>query len=165
MAFQPSKSKKHKTAIEGSLNLNSMMDMMTILLLFLLKSFSTQGLMASQSASLKLPVSDRTIKPKKELNIAVAKDMVLVNEIPILRLTDVKKDQIMIPQLQTKLAEYAKKEKQLEIETGRPFANEVIIQADKEITFDVLFKVLFTCSKTEFYKMRLLTVQGSKEKV
>jgi biopolymer transport protein ExbD len=165
MAFQPSKSKKHNTKIDISLNLNSMMDMMTILLLFLIKSFSTQGLIASQSASLKLPTSDRSIKPKKELNIAVAKDMILVNEVPIMRIAEIKKEQIQIPLLENKLAEYAKKEKQLEIETGRPFANEVIIQADKEVTFDLLFKVLYSCSKTEFYKMRLLTVQGSKMKI
>jgi biopolymer transport protein ExbD len=95
----------------------------------------------------------------------VAKDMILVNEVPILRMADIKKDQIMIPLLQARLADYARSEKQLEIETGRPFANEVIIQADKDVTFDVLFKILYTCSKTEFYKMRLLTVQGGKEKV
>jgi biopolymer transport protein ExbD len=165
MAFQPSKSKKHNTKIDISLNLNSMMDMMTILLLFLIKSFSTSGLIANQSASLKLPTSDRTMKPKKELNISVARDMILVNEIPILRVADVKKEVLQIPLLETKLAEYARKEKQLEIETGRPFANEVIIQADKGVTFDLLFKVLYTCSKTEFYKMRLLTVQGSKMKI
>jgi biopolymer transport protein ExbD len=165
MAFQPSKSKKHNTKIDISLNLNSMMDMMTILLLFLIKSFSTGGVLANQSASLKLPVSDREVKPRKELNIAVAKDMILMNEMPIMRIVDIKKDQIQIPLLEAKLADYAKKEKQMEIETGRPFANEVIIQADKEVTFDLLFKVLYSCSKTEFYKMRLLTVQGSKMKI
>jgi biopolymer transport protein ExbD len=165
MAFQPSKSKKHKTNIDIALNLNSMMDMMTILLLFLIKSFSTSGALATQSTYLKLPVSDRQLKPKKELNIALATDMILVNEMPVMRVGEIKKESILLPALENKLAEYAKKEKQLEIETGRPFANEVVIQADKSITFDVLFKVLYTCSKTEFYKMRLMTVQGSKMKI
>ena len=35
--------------------MNSMMDMMTIILLFLLKSYSTTGALAAQSESLKLP--------------------------------------------------------------------------------------------------------------
>jgi len=165
MAFQPSKSKKHKTTIDIALNLNSMMDMMTILLLFLIKSFNTGGALATQSTFLKLPVSDRQLRVKKELNVALATDMILVNEIPILRMGEVDKQAILIPALEKKLVEYARKEKQLEIETGRPFANEVVIQADKGITFDILFKVLYTCSKTEFYKMRLMTVQGSKMKV
>ena len=162
MAFQPSKSKRHDTKIQGTLNMNSMMDMMTIILLFLLKSYSTQGALASQSESLKLPVSDRTVKPKKELNVSVATDVILVNEIPLMSTHEIAKDQFMIPQLQAKLVEYANKEKQLEIETGKEFTNEVIIQGDKSISFETLFKVMYTCSKSEFYKMRLLTVQSTK---
>ena len=162
MAFQPSKSKRHDTKIQGTLNMNSMMDMMTIILLFLLKSYSTQGALASQSESLKLPVSDRTEKPKKELNVSIATDVILVNEIPLMSTRDIDKDQFMIPLLEAKLIEYANKEKQLEIETGKEFTNEVIIQGDKSISFETLFKVMYTCSKSEFYKMRLLTVQSSK---
>ena len=78
MAFKPSKSKKHNTQLQGTLNMNSMMDMMTIILLFLLKSYSTTGALATQSESLKLPVSDRTLKPKKELNVSIATDVILV---------------------------------------------------------------------------------------
>ena len=162
MAFQPSKSKKHDTQLKGELNMNSMMDMMTIILLFLIKSYSTGGALASQSESLKLPTSDRTEKPKKELNVAVATDMILVNEQPLLQIAQIPKEQMLIPQLQSKLLEYADKEKQLEQDVGKEFTHEVIIQGDKSIHFDTLFKVMYTCSKSEFYKMRLLTVQGSK---
>jgi biopolymer transport protein ExbD len=162
MAFQPSKSKRHDTKIQGTLNMNSMMDMMTIILLFLLKSYSTEGALASQSESLKLPESERTIKPKKELNVSVATDVILVNELPLMSTNEIDKDLFMIPQLEAKLVEYANKEKQLEIETGKEFTNEVIIQGDKSISFETLFKVMYTCSKSEFYKMRLLTVQSTK---
>ena len=41
MAFKPSSAKKNSRSDDGALNMNSMMDMMTIILLFLLKSFST----------------------------------------------------------------------------------------------------------------------------
>ncbi len=161
MAFQPSKSKKHNTKIAGELNMNSMMDMMTIILLFLLKSYSTGGALATQSESLTLPTSQRTIKPKKELNVSVAKDVILVNEVPLMNTADIPKEGFMIPQLQSKLIEYADQEKALE-EVGKEFTHEVIIQGDKSIQFETLFKVMYTCSKSEFYKMRLLTIQGSK---
>ena len=161
MAFKPSASKKHDTKQEGTLNMNSMMDMMTIILLFLLKSYSTEGALASQSEQLKLPESLRKDKPKKELNVSVASEVILVNEVPIMQTADVSKDDFMIPQLQAKLIEYAAQEKQLEIDAGKEFTHEVIIQGDKGIPFELLFKVMFTCSKSEFYKMRLLTVQSS----
>jgi biopolymer transport protein ExbD len=49
----------------------------------------------------------------------------------------------------------------MEIEVAKEFTHQVLIQGDKKITFDILFKIMYTCSKSEFYKMRLLTIQGS----
>ena len=163
MAFKPSASKKHDTAQAGSLNMNSMMDMMTIILLFLLKSYSTEGALASQSESLSLPTSKRTEKPKKEVNVSIATDVILVNEVPLMRTGEIDPNEIAISPLQTKLQEYANKERQLEIEAGKEFTHEVIIQGDKSIPFETLFKVMYTCSKSDFYKMRLLTVQSTAE--
>ena len=161
MAFKPSKSKKHNTQMQGTLNMNSMMDMMTIILLFLLKSYSTTGALATQSESLKLPESARTTKPKKELNVAVAKDVILVNEQPVLQTADVPPNEVLIPQLGQKLQEYAQSQKDLEIEVGKEFTHEVIIQGDESITYELLFRVMYTCGQSEFNKMRLLTVSRS----
>jgi biopolymer transport protein ExbD len=160
MAFKPSKSKKHNTQLQGTLNMNSMMDMMTIILLFLLKSYSTSGALATQSESLKLPESMRTTKPKKELNVAVAKDVILVNEQPVMTTAEVPPNEILIPQLSSKLQEYAQREKELEIEVGKEFTHEVIIQGDQTITYELLFRVMYTCGQSEFNKMRLLTVSS-----
>jgi biopolymer transport protein ExbD len=161
MAFKPSASKNHDTRQQGTLNMNSMMDMMTIILLFLLKSYSTEGALASQSESLALPTSERSEKPKKEVNVSVARDVILVNEVPLMRTNEISSEDIMITPLQAKLQEYANQERQLEIEAGKEFTHEVIIQGDKGIPFETLFKVMYTCSKSDFYKMRLLTVQST----
>ena len=158
MAFIPSKSKKHNTQLAGTLNMNSMMDMMTIILLFLLKSYSTTGALATQSESLKLPESVRTAKPKKELNVSVAKDAILVNEQIVLQTADVSPNEVLIPQLGLKLREYAQSQKDLEIEVGKEFTHEVIIQGDESISYELLFRVMYTCGQSEFNKMRLLTV-------
>ena len=42
---------------DGGLNITSMMDMMTIILVFLLKSYSTQDISVAPSEDLELPVS------------------------------------------------------------------------------------------------------------
>jgi len=160
MAFQPSKSKKNMIKEEGSLNMNSMMDMMTIILLFLLKSFSTEGALVTPSEELRLPVSEQGEKPKKELMVTVSKNMILVNDqIVVPALSDIPRDQMIISPLAAKLAEYAQQERELEIEVGKEFTHEVNIQGDEKLPFEILFKVMFTCSKTEFYKMRLVTIK------
>ena len=159
MAFAPSRSKKHDTNPKGELNMNSMMDMMTIILLFLLKSFSTDGALVAPSEDLTLPTSFTTEKPKKELNVAISNDAIIVNDIPIMLLSQLQQDEMMIPTLNAKLAEYADQEIQLELEVGKEFTHQVIIQGDRAIPFEILIKVMYTCSQSEFYKMRLLTIK------
>ena len=159
MAFAPSRSKKHDTNPKGELNKNSMMDMMTIILLFLLKSFSTDGALVAPSEDLTLPTSFNTEKPKKELNVAISNDAIIVNDVPLMSLSQLQQDEMMIPALNIKLAEYAELEKQLELDVGKEFTHQVIIQGDRAIPFEVLIKVMYTCSQSEFYKMRLLTIK------
>ncbi len=159
MAFQPSKSKKNLKEEEGSLNMNSMMDMMTIILLFLLKSFSTEGALITPSEQLRLPVSKQGEKPKKELTVSIAKNSLMVNDAVIMDVAEIEKKVMLIPPLASRLSEYAAQEHELEVDVGKEFTHEVIIEGDEKIPFELLFKVMYTCSKTEFYKMRLLTVK------
>lgn len=159
MAYQPSKSKKNLAPESGSLNMNSMMDMMTIILLFLLKSFSTEGALVTPSEQLRLPVSQQGEKPRKELTVSIAKSTLMVNDQVIMEVADISRDAMLISPLAIRLADYAAQEQELEIDVGKEFTHEVIIQGDEKIPFELLFKVMYTCSQTEFYKMRLLTVK------
>ena len=67
-------------------------------------------------------------------------------------------NEILIPQLGQKLQNMQPEQKQLEIEVGKEFTHEVIIQGDESIPYEVLLRVMYTCGQSEFNKMRLLTV-------
>lgn len=159
MAYIPSRAKKHIEQESGTLNMNSMMDMMTIILLFLLKSFSTEGALVTPSEHLRLPTSTQTEKPVKELTVAVAKDVVMVNDLVVAKVSEINQDDSQIWALKEKLTEYAEKEKELERTVGKKFRHEVIVQGDNTTPYELLYKVMLTCSKSEFYKMRLLTIR------
>ena len=45
------------------------------------------------------------------------------------------------------------------LEVGKEFTHVVIIQGDQTVPFELLYKVMYTCSQSQFYKMRLLTVK------
>jgi len=159
MAFAPSKSKKHVEESAGELNMNSMMDMMTIILLFLLKSFSTEGSLVTASEELKLPEAQLGEKPKKELNVSVTKKTILVNNNEFMSVADIDENSLLIPPLLAFLSQKAVEEKKLEVDYGTEFTHSVIIQGDESVPFEVLFKVMATCSKSEYYKMHLLTIK------
>ncbi len=159
MAFIPSRAKKHKTFHKEELNLTSMMDAMTIILLFLLKTFSTQGQIISPAKDLKLPYSLSTTHPTKELTVAVTQQNILVSDVRIMPLAEVDPTSNLIQPLFTELQRRAREAKQNETVYGIPFTHEVIIEADENIPFDLLVKVLYTCGQSEYNKLRLLAIR------
>lgn len=159
MAFIPSRRKKHLGLGKEDLNLNSMMDMMTIILLFLLKTYSTTGQIMTPSEDLKLPYSASINPPKKELNVSVTRHNILVGNDVILNLESLNTQENLIRPLYARLSDLAEEAKKDEVRFGKPFTHEVIVQADEDTPFQVLVKVLYTCGQSEFNKLRLLTYQ------
>lgn len=159
MAFIPSRRKKHNTFRKEDLNLTSMMDMMTIILLFLLKTYSTTGMIITPSKDLTLPTSLSKEAPRKDLNVSITRENILVGDQLIVPISDVDPNSAIIEPLYAVLKEKSETAKEDEEKYGIPFNHEVIIQGDENTPFDLLVKVLYTCGKTEYYKLRLLTYQ------
>ncbi|RMI27452.1 MAG: biopolymer transporter ExbD [Calditrichaeota bacterium] len=159
MAFIPSRAKKHATFKVEELNLTSMMDAMTIILLFLLKTYSATGAIISPSKDLRLPYSLSTEPPHKELTVSVTQQTIMVSDKPVMYVEDVDPSAPLIGPLFAELREKATEAKQNEIQYGIPFTNEVIIVADENIPFQLLYKVIYTCGSSEYNKLRLLTIR------
>ena len=162
MAFIPSRRKKHLKFEKEDLNLTSMMDMMTIILLFLLKTYSTTGQIMTPSEDLKLPYSLSDNQPKKELTVSVTRHDILVGTDVLMSLQDLDMNDNLIQPLFMRLKELAEEAKKNEAQFGKPFTHEVIIEADENTPFQVLVKVLYTCGQSEYNKLRLLTYQGEE---
>ena len=78
--------KKSKASIRGkdkkvSLNLTSMIDMFTILVVFLLKSYSAEGQIVTVSDALTLPESRSDQRIELNLEIIVTNDAIIVDGI------------------------------------------------------------------------------------
>jgi biopolymer transport protein ExbD len=163
MAFIPSRIKKHnvKTA-EVKLNLTSMMDMFTIILVFLLKNFSTESQLIAPSDFLKLPKSVVEQPPEVGLDVVVSKQIIMVNHETVVLLDDVRKndpaviDHGVIRPLQEKLRFYSSQARKMEVDYGIKFSGKVTIQGDKELPYSELVKVIRTCGVSDYPNMRLL---------
>lgn len=159
MAFVPSRRKKHLSFEKDELNLNSMMDMMTIILLFLLKTFSTTGQITTPSEDLKLPYSASDETPKKELSVSVTRSNIMVGNDIIMELKTINQNENLITPLYNRLSQIAEEARKDEVRYGKPFSHEVIVQADENTPFQILVKILYTCGQSEYNKLRLLTYQ------
>ncbi|RMD95083.1 MAG: biopolymer transporter ExbD [Calditrichaeota bacterium] len=163
MAFIPSRIKKHNTDPgQAKLNLNSMMDMFTIILLFLLKTYSTEGQLISPSHQLTLPKSTIEQPPEVGLDLVVSKKLIMVNDQPVAKVPDVIRnapgvvEQGVIKPLSAKLKYFASHAKKMEAEYGVKFSGKITIQADKDLHYAELVKVMRTCGLSDYPNMRLV---------
>ncbi|MCA9732254.1 MAG: biopolymer transporter ExbD [Deferribacteres bacterium] len=139
---------RHRGRSKGSpsLRLTSMIDMFTILLVFLLKNFSADQIMTIRE-DLILPNSTAQKQPAQTPVIVVTDDLILLEDKPVAR-TDLVANSTSndIPNLRAGLLE----KKQIADALGRQnaafsFKGQVTIQGDKEIPFRILKKIMVTC--------------------
>jgi len=78
--------KKRRVEADDELNITSMMDMMTIILVFLLKSFSATTITVKPSDTLMLPKSNAEKDPSVAVNVIIAQDKIIVEDKVILEL-------------------------------------------------------------------------------
>lgn len=158
MAYIPSHKKRHRRVPrEARLQLTSMMDMFTILLVFLLKTYSTHGQLINPSQDLTLPVSRVQQPPELGLDVTVSSDWILVNGKPIEQTPEVARmEGFIIPRLQDELIKYALEAEKMEELYGAKFSGKVTIQGDRRLSYRLLIKVMATCGQSDFPNMRLV---------
>lgn len=132
--------------------LTSLVDVMAIILVFLIKTFSTEGNIVTPSADLELPVSTSSMQPKPQWSIEIARDMVM-SEGTVIASTKAyaKRDSLLIPELYKWLE---KKRVQRADSTSQ-----VLLQCDREVPYAIVKKVMYTCSKANFVDFSILVNQ------
>ena len=81
------KSKK-RLQEEGGLTITSLMDMMTIILVFLLKSYSVEDIQVKPSEDLRLPLSSSKKDPEVAVNVVVSKRTLSVVAVSVIDVVD-----------------------------------------------------------------------------
>lgn len=158
MAYIPSHKKRHKTTPkEARLQLTSMMDMFTIILVFLLKTYSTQGQLINPSQDLTLPTSAVQNPVELGLDVTVSGDWILVNDKPVEQTANLETlDGFIIPRLQEEVMKYAREAEKMQVKYGAAFSGKVTIQGDKNLPYRDLIKVMATCGQSNYPNMRLI---------
>lgn len=124
--------------------LTSLVDVMTILLVFLIKSFSAEGNLITPSGDLKLPDSQSQECVRLINSIKITRGNLCTDEKVITEIETIEhSDSMMIPELYSVLS------------TDKKYSgkNELMIESDRDTPFEIIKKVMYTCSqagKTDF---------------
>lgn len=147
---------------EGSLNITSMMDMFTIVLVFLLKSFSAEGNLLTQADNLQLPysTSNKTVT-EIALTVVVDEKHVVVDQTPVVETRLVaSQDSLLVAPMYEALKQKREEETKLSLQMGEdPGTGKVIVQLDKNTTYDVMYKVMATCGYSGYSNVSFAVVQ------
>ena len=158
MAFTPSKAKKNLPKKAEMPNLTSMMDLMTIILLFLLKSLSVSGALLHQAQGIELPLSKIHMDPELHLSFiinshGVFKDLEGQTGDMVADADELANDDLVIFE---HLKSYLDSERQLDKELGRKQREIITIQGDKNIQYRHLFKFITTCGQAGFSTIQFI---------
>ncbi|MGO8997463.1 MAG: ExbD/TolR family protein [Polyangiaceae bacterium] len=158
------------------LNITAMLDMMTIILVFLLKSMAASTAAIPQSADLTVPASILQSEASQEgLIVLVSKTSITVDENTVCpvppdashgveaRYKKGGATDLVITPLLNSTHEWRERDRNVRLAQGKdPNASEAIIVADKGTPYRLLCEVLFTLGQTEFSKFHLMVMQGKK---
>ena len=151
------------------LNIYAMMDMMTILLVFLIQQFATTSANITQSAELQIPTStaDRAAEPA--IVVTISQNDILVDGTRALSLRNGLVDPslkngganafLINPLLDPMQAKRDLLKLIASRNPQRPFSGEVQIVADKRTPYRTLIEVVYTCGQAEFKNVRFVVVQ------
>jgi biopolymer transport protein ExbD len=151
------------------LNITPMMDMMTIILVFLLKSFTSSATLVNLDQNLSLPPSQTRLAPKQAVPITITKRVLLVEGDAVAPINNGRIDPQLkrdgdngyyITPLVEMLSKVARREKKVAEVTGQKFDGELTIIADKTTPYRLLTEVLYSCGQAEYANYRLLVLKS-----
>jgi biopolymer transport protein ExbD len=164
--------KRKEREAEGEikeLNITAMMDMMTIILVFLIKSYSASSITVTASEDVRPPSSTTRIIPKDTIAITVTPRAILVGDkkrVELERNTVSKQDargKLILP-LDAALKKEIEKLKYIaERNPNAPFNHEVAIIGDKRVPYELLSSVLYTAGQNELENFRFVVIQKNPE--
>ena len=162
------KAKRSRDDGKNSLTLNSMMDMMTIILVFLLKSYGEEPLVVLPNTD--VPISVAEVQPEDMTVITVNKEGIFMVRERVLELENGKVPGSMkkggesgriIERLEESLRKEVEKLKSIAQQSGKTFEGDMIIIADQSTSYRLLVEVMYTAMGTEFKHFRFAVIQGS----
>lgn len=160
MPFSPSKRKKHRRRQprEMTLQITSMVDVFTILLVFLLKSYSTEGHLVHIAEAIRLPSSTAQEAIQPAAAVAFNGQSLFLDGqllIPDVGPYVASPEPLIEPLYQALTALAARSKEVAAVNPAVVFTGEVVLQGDREIPFRLLKKVIYTAGQAEYVNQTL----------
>ena len=149
------------------LNITAMMDMMSILLVFMLKQFAVQQAGMTAGDNLQLPKSTSVLKPLPSVNVTVSLNSIIIEGDGVASVRNGAVDPsskrdgangyYITPVVET-LQKHANRLKKLQAMGATPFDHTILMLVDKSIPYRLVTEVLYSAGQAEFSNYRMVVL-------
>ncbi len=172
-AYRKSRRRAREAAGEiKELNIVAMMDMMTIILVFLLKSYQASAINVNMSEELAIPASTTQLHPQENITVTVSLKEVAVNDRAVLKVDGgvipanakegARADAFYVGVVYDALKKEVDRQKYIaQYNRDAPFTGRVNVVADKKVPYRTLMEILYTAGQAELgeYKFMVLKTE------
>ena len=153
-----------RKSLDAPLNLVAYIDMMTMLVIFLLMSFSATGEILFVQKNIVLPNAQNWAELERAPVIGVSKDVVTLDGSQVATADDLMKDSntgdFKIAELHDKLVTLKNNYKLLH--PGEEFQGIAIVQSDKNVEFKMLKKIMYSCAVAGYQNVNFAVIPKLK---
>jgi biopolymer transport protein ExbD len=147
--------RKDKPTGEASLNITSLMDIVSIIVVYLLKSYASDPMMITPIAEQKIPISGMDVKIKAGIAIYVSSRELIFNEEQVATLKDGELDPTsvqghVIQELYVALEEERDKSREVSESMGEEWVGRIILIGDEALKFSTIVDIMYTAGRLEF---------------
>jgi len=154
--------RRRRKRSEGTvkLNITSMIDMFTLMVVFLLKNYSAQGQLVTPAQNLMLPTSTIEKSSKEALSVKVSKSDIMVENQVVVDEKAYKKileqKDFLIEPLYNVLKKHNEEARKSSEMFKTEFSGKISIQGDVAIPYNILTRVMYTCGQAGYPVMNLV---------
>lgn len=154
--------RRHRKRSEGTvkLNITSMIDMFTLMVVFLLKNYSAQGQLVTPATNLLLPSSSIEKNAGEALSVKVSNTNIMVENTIVVdekgyQAVLAQKDFLIEP-LYNVLKKYCDEARKSSEMFKTEFSGKISIQGDVAIPYNMLTRIMYTCGQAGYPVMNLV---------
>jgi len=150
----------------GELNITAMLDMLTIILVFLLKNYNTDPA-ANLTIGLNPPVSTTELPMAQAITVAITRNDISVDDKRVAELINgqvkpadltVKDQPLLIGQLRDSLLARVEHHRKIEELGGPRFEGNMLVIGDRTIDYELLSQVLYSAGQAQLANFKFVTL-------
>jgi len=156
-----------KKTTNSDLQLTSMVDMFTLLVIFLLANFSATGDVLFMSKEIQLPTASHGTDIERAPVVAIADQFIGLEGQKVVDIDQISHDEILnIQQLEDSLRDLKKREEFVhQLDKEHQFDGKINIQADKKTHFKIIKRVMYSCALAGYNNINFAILSGKADKV